>query len=61
MPFTNLVICIFSQITGVIFHFAPGDQMQMISLMKNVAIAGGFVALAAVGPGTISLDGQRLR
>ena len=58
---TAWVMAAFCLFTGVVFHFAPGDQMQMISLMKNIAIAGGFVALAAVGPGTISLDGQRLR
>jgi uncharacterized membrane protein YphA (DoxX/SURF4 family) len=27
--------------------------------MKNLAIAGGFLALAAGGPGAWSLDGRR--
>lgn len=47
--------CLF---TGFVFHFQPSDQMQMISLMKNLAMAGGFIALAASGPGRISVDAR---
>ncbi|MCC0028739.1 MAG: DoxX family protein [Brucellaceae bacterium] len=45
--------CVF---TGVVFHFQPSDQMQMISFMKNLAIAGGFLALSVAGPGSLSVD-----
>ncbi len=48
--------CVF---TGVFFHFQPADQMQMIMLMKNFAIAGGFLALSVAGPGTFSVDGRK--
>jgi putative oxidoreductase len=40
-------------------HFQPEDQMQMISFMKNLAIAGGFLALAVSGPGAWSIDARR--
>ncbi|WP_075995679.1 DoxX family protein [Salaquimonas pukyongi] len=58
---TAWALAAFCLFTGAVFHFDLGDQMQTILLMKNIAIAGGFVALAAVGPGTISVDGKRLR
>jgi putative oxidoreductase len=45
--------CLFS---GFVFHFQPEDQMQMISFMKNIAIAGGFLSLAVVGAGSLSVD-----
>jgi len=35
------------------------DQMQMINFLKNLAMAGGFLALAVEGAGTISVDGRR--
>jgi putative oxidoreductase len=45
--------------TAFLAHYQPADQMQMISFMKNIAIAGGFLALAAAGPGTWSVDARR--
>lgn len=50
------LLALFCLFTGVVFHFDPADQMQMISLMKNLAIAGGFLALSVAGPGAISVD-----
>jgi putative oxidoreductase len=51
----------FSILSGVLFHFKPDDQMQMIMLMKNFAIAGGFLVLFAHGAGALSLDARRAR
>jgi len=48
--------CVF---TGFVFHFDPSQEMQMIMLMKNLAIAGGFLALSVAGPGSISIDARR--
>jgi putative oxidoreductase len=45
--------------SGYLAHFQPEDQMQMISFMKNLAIAGGFLVLAATGPGSLSVDARR--
>jgi putative oxidoreductase len=51
----------FSLLAGALFHFKPDDQMQMMILMKNFAIAGGFLFLVARGAGALSLDGWRAR
>jgi FMN-dependent NADH-azoreductase len=40
----------------LLFHADSADQTQQIMLMKNLAIAGGFLFLAAHGAGKISLD-----
>lgn len=45
--------------SGWLAHFQPADQMQMISFMKNLAMAGGFMALAVCGPGALSVDARR--
>ena len=49
----------FCIVAGLIFHNNFGDQMQMILFMKNLAIAGGFLALSVSGPGSISVDSRR--
>jgi putative oxidoreductase len=40
------------------FHYHPADQMQMISFMKNITIAGGFLVLAGAGHGALALDNR---
>jgi len=55
----------FSLLTAVVFHnfwAAPqADQMgQQINFMKNLAIAGGMLVVAAFGPGRLSVDARRL-
>ena len=44
---------------ALLFHLHPDDQMQMISFMKNITIAGGFLVLAGAGPGALALDNRR--
>jgi len=39
----------------LIFHNPAGGQDQMIHFMKNLAITGGLLALAAFGPGAWSV------
>jgi putative oxidoreductase len=51
-----LALAGFSVLAAVLFHLDFGNQMQTIMLMKNLAIAGGFLALAAAGPGAFALD-----
>jgi len=46
----------FCLLTAIKVHYQPGDQMQMINFMKNLAMAGGFLILAAYGAGKMSLD-----
>lgn len=45
--------------TAFVAHLQPADQMQMIIFMKNITIAGGFLALAVAGPGAWSVDARR--
>ncbi len=49
----------FSVIAAVIFHADLGDQMQMLLFTKNIALAGGLLALSASGAGALSLDARR--
>ena len=50
----------FTLLAGVLFHWAPSDQVQGLLFMKNVAITGGFLFLAARGAGAWSLDARRV-
>jgi putative oxidoreductase len=54
-----LALAAFSIATGLIFHSAIADQNQMIHLMKNFAMAGGLLQIAAFGAGSLSLDARR--
>jgi len=59
-----LALAVFTLLAGLIFHAywaVPADQVMnmQINFWKNVAIAGGFLALAAFGPGAISVDAKR--
>jgi len=51
-----LALAGFTLAAGLLFHFEPANQIENIMLMKNLAIAGGFLALAAAGPGAFALD-----
>lgn len=58
--FTQLAsigLAVFAVASAFLFHFDLGDQGQFINFMKNIAIAGGFLVLAAHGSGSISVDG----
>ncbi len=61
-----LVMAIFTIVAAVFFHAfwsAPADQVMnaTIHFWKNVSIAGGFLLLAAFGPGAYSVDARRGR
>lgn len=59
----SLALAAFCVFTGIVFHFfaATGDaaQIQMIMFFKNLGLAGGFLVLAAQGPGALSVDAKR--
>ena len=57
-----LALALFTLLTSVIGHAfwqfdatAPQYTAQMTQFLKNLAIAGGFVVLALVGPGRFAL------
>ena len=51
-----LVLAIFTLATALIFHTDFTNQMQLISFLKNFAIAGGFLIIFVNGAGKYSLD-----
>ena len=54
----SVLLAGFCIISGVIFHHNFSDQAQIIMFMKNLAMAGGFLAFFVSGAGPISLDGR---
>jgi putative oxidoreductase len=56
-----VALALFSVASAVLFHADLADQNQFIHLSKNIAIAGGFLVLAAHGAGAFSVDGWRTR
>lgn len=51
-----LAFVVFSLASAALFHADLGDAAQATNFWKNVAMAGGFLMLAAHGAGTLSLD-----
>jgi putative oxidoreductase len=51
-----LVLAIWCCATAYVAHYHPADANQMIHLMKNLCMAGGFLQVAVYGSGAFSLD-----
>ena len=51
-----LALAGFSLVSAVIFHSNLADQTMFVMFFKNVSMAGGFLIIAAHGPGAFSLD-----
>lgn len=56
---TAAILALFTLAAGLIFHSHFADQNQTIHFMKNLAIAGGLLQVAAMGAGGLSLDARR--
>lgn len=56
-----VILGLFTLAAAVIFHSNFADQNQMIHFMKNLAIMGGLLQIAAAGAGQLSLDARRTR
>lgn len=54
-----LALAGFTLLAGILFHADFADRMQSILFMKNLAIAGGLLSIAAVGGGAWSVDMRR--
>ena len=52
------LLSLFCIATAVIFHNDFADQMQFISFLKNIALAGGFLILFVNGAKAYSLDNK---
>ncbi len=49
------IMAVFCVATAFAAHYHPADSGQMIHFMKNLAMAGGFLQLAATGPGRFAI------
>ncbi|AWC24649.1 DoxX family protein [Aminobacter sp. P9b] len=54
-----ILLGVFTLAATAIAHTDFADQVQMMFLQKNLAIAGGLFVLAAFGAGALSIDGRR--
>jgi putative oxidoreductase len=55
-----VVLAVFTLATAVLFHNNLADQNTFIHFLKNLAIAGGLLQVAAFGSGRLSVDARRL-
>ena len=53
-----ILIAGFTLLAAFTFHLDFADRLESILFMKNVSIAGGFLLLAAYGPGALALDNR---
>ncbi|MDK1286933.1 DoxX family protein [Pseudoalteromonas umbrosa] len=53
---TALAFAGFCVVSALVYHNNLADQMQFFMFFKNIAMAGGFLALASTGAGRFSVD-----
>ncbi len=56
-----LVLMLWCFATALVVHTDWSNPANKINFMKNFAMAGGYVAIAAIGAGEISLDAMLRR
>lgn len=54
-----ILIAAFCIVTGLVAHTNIADGNQLNHLLKNLAVAGGALALFVSGPGAMSIDAKR--
>lgn len=52
----GVILAVWCLVTAYLFHYDPTNLEQMINVYKNLAMAGGFLYVAAHGAGLISVD-----
>ncbi|MBX9749198.1 MAG: DoxX family protein [Roseococcus sp.] len=57
---TSLLLAGFTLLAAVVFHHDFANQNEMIHFLKNLAIVGGLLHIAAGDAGALSLDHRRL-
>jgi putative oxidoreductase len=45
--------------TAIVFHFIPENRGLLDHFAENIALAGGFLLLMAVGPGSFAIERER--
>lgn len=56
-----LSLAAYSVVTAILFHMDFDDKTQFYTFLRNFAMAGGFLFLAAQGPGALSIEGRSAR
>ena len=54
--FSAMILSLFAILLAIIFHTDFSNQMQLMSFLKNFAIAGGFLIIFVRGAGKYSID-----
>ena len=54
--FSAMILSLFAILLAIIFHTDFSNQIQLMSFLKNFAIAGGFLILFVKGAGKYSID-----
>ena len=53
------VLAIFCLLTAFIFHLDFSDQAQLVSFLKNIGLAGGFIFIVANGTKDWAVDREK--
>ena len=53
------VLAVFCLMTAFLFHFDFADQSQLVSFLKNVGLAGGFLFIVANGTKDWAVDKEK--
>ena len=53
------VLAVFCLVTAFLFHFNFADQSQLVSFLKNIGLAGGFLFIVANGTKDWAVDKEK--
>ena len=53
------ILSIFCLLTAFLFHFDFSDQSQLVSFLKNIGLAGGFLFIVANGTKDWAVDKEK--
>ena len=53
------ILAVFCLMTAFLFHFDFSDQSQLVSFLKNIGLAGGFLFIVANGTKDWAVDREK--
>ena len=53
------ILAIFCMMTAFLFHFDLSNQIQLVSFLKNIGLAGGFLFIVANGTKDWAVDREK--
>ena len=57
----SVILFLFSTATAFIFHSDFSNQVEMISFLKNIGLAGGFIIIAVNGPKDWAIEKKKTK